>query len=125
MGEILSEAEIRLLAEFILLPEKFSYQRFSKHAKDKVLTQCREHGWDITRVNLNNKLYSMIGKGILRRDDDSVIYIQTSVLEGALAVVRGCTESGSHDLVIRFSIDDTKEDRRPDTADSGSSGDGA
>jgi hypothetical protein len=62
----LSEGEIKILSEFILLPEKYKYQRFGKIAKKKVLqTLSEEYNWTISALNLNNRIYSMIDKGYL------------------------------------------------------------
>lgn len=52
----------------------------------------------------------MIGKGVLRRDTDSVIYIQKSILSGAELVLKGTGEKSTQDLVIRFHLDDKKGD---------------
>ncbi len=38
----LTEGEVKLLTEFILLPEKYSYQRFSRYAKPLILKTLKE-----------------------------------------------------------------------------------
>ena len=86
----LTGAEIELLIEFLRLPdEKFRYQRFSTLAKDRVIKQAISRGWDLTKVNINNKLYASIQKGILARDEDGIIHfkkkIRSSLDEAILA----------------------------------------
>lgn len=79
-------AESQLLIEFLLLPEeKFKYQRFSNLAKAKVIAACKEKGWSLTKINVNNKIYSLIDKGFLRRDDDGVIYVAKYLLSALLS----------------------------------------
>ena len=39
----LTDGEIKLLTEFLLLPEKFSYQRFSRYAKPVVVKNLKEY----------------------------------------------------------------------------------
>lgn len=78
----LTEAEIKLLTEFILLPEKYSYQRFSRYAKPIVLESLKVlYDWKLTSVNLNSKIYELINKKFLWRDIDGVIYIKKWILE--------------------------------------------
>lgn len=73
---ILTDTEMMVLGEFLLLPEKYKYQRFSKAGKSKVVDNCKKYlGWETTKVNLNNKIYGLISKGYVRRDADHVLYI--------------------------------------------------
>jgi hypothetical protein len=84
----IAQAESQLLIEFLLLPEeKFKYQRFSSLAKAKVIQSAASKGWNLTKINVNNKIYSLIDKGFLRRDEDGVIYITKYIL-AALASYR-------------------------------------
>jgi len=41
-ANILTEGEIKILTEFIILPDKYSYQRFSRYAKPLVLKNLHE-----------------------------------------------------------------------------------
>ena len=71
----LHDSEIALLVEFLMLPEKYKYYRFSAPAKTRLeKTALKELGWKLTRTNLNNKIYSILDKGYLVRDEDGVIY---------------------------------------------------
>jgi hypothetical protein len=84
----IATSEAQLLIEFLLLPdEKFKYQRFSSLAKTKVIQSAASKNWNLTKINVNNKIYSLIDKGFLRRDTDGVIYIAKYIL-AALASYR-------------------------------------
>lgn len=73
----LTEGEIRILIEFLLLPEKYSFQRFSRYAKPEVLENLKKYyTWDLTKLNLNSKIYELIDKGYIWRDTDGVLYIK-------------------------------------------------
>lgn len=72
----ISESEARMLAYFMDLPEKYDHKRFCSTAKTKIQERAlKEHEWDLNRLNINNKIYSLITKGYLRRDEDNVIYL--------------------------------------------------
>lgn len=68
-----SEAE--LIAEFASLDDaKFEYQRFGALAKNKVIESYSTQGRKLTKLNINNKLYSLLDRKFLVRDEDKVIY---------------------------------------------------
>lgn len=71
---VLTEAEATVLVEFLCLPEKFKYMRFSLVAKKKVAESL-----GLSAVNVNNKLYSLIEKNYLKRDEDNIIYAKDFV----------------------------------------------
>lgn len=74
-------SEIDLVTEFALLPEtKFAYQRFSSLAKDKVIESSAHLDWKLTKLNINNKLYALLDKKFLYRDEDKVIYLPKHLL---------------------------------------------
>lgn len=80
--KILTEGEVNILTEFILLPEKYYYQRFSKYGKALVLKNLKEsHQWELRVANLNTKIYELIDKEYLWRDEDGVIYIKKWILD--------------------------------------------
>lgn len=107
----LTETEAQLLTEFLLLPEKFSYQRFSHPAKKRVMASLDEElNWKLTIVNLNNKLYSMIEKGYLRRDTDSVIYIADHILKGAKELIDAHNSNTKKDITFRFDYSQNRSD---------------
>lgn len=75
-------SEIDLVTEFALLPDsKFSYQRFGSLAKNKVIEAATEKGWKLTKLNINNKLYALLDKRFLRRDEDRVIYMPEHLMK--------------------------------------------
>lgn len=74
-------SEIDLVIEFALLPEdKFAYQRFGSLAKDKVIESAAQRNWSLSKLNINNKLYALLDKQFLRRDEDKVIYMPKHLL---------------------------------------------
>lgn len=76
----LTDAEIQLLCLFMSLPQdKFKHQRFGKLAKKKVIEASKSLNWELSMINLNNKVYSMITKGFLARDEDGVITISNTI----------------------------------------------
>lgn len=75
-------SEIDLITEFALLPDsKFSYQRFGSLAKNKVIEAATEKGWKLTKLNINNKIYALLDKRFLRRDEDKVIYMPEHLMK--------------------------------------------
>lgn len=71
----LTNTEIDLLVEFLMLPrKKFEYQPFSTLAKTKVIETANTYGWKLSRENVNNKLYALVNKEYLWKDEDGVIY---------------------------------------------------
>jgi len=80
----LTEGEIKLLIEFILLPEKYSYQRFSRYAKPQVLKALEDvYAWKLTPINLNTKIYELVNKNYIWRDDDGVLYLKEYLIDSA------------------------------------------
>lgn len=115
----ISPAEIKLLVEFLVLPEEiFKYQRFGSLAKLRVLQSAEAQGWNLTKININNKLYSLIQKGFLRRDEDGVVYVANYLLR-ALAEFRK-----NNKLEITLTLegtDDNKERKGDNKTDGGDS----
>jgi hypothetical protein len=75
----LTNSEIEHLTEFINLAPKYRSQMFSTLSKTKVKDILRSKGKTATAGNINIKLYSLIKKGYLKRDEDSVIVLQPSI----------------------------------------------
>lgn len=62
----LTPLEIRILTEFLYLPEKYTYQRFSKYAKKYVLANIQElYGVEYKITYLNTCIYTLIKKKYL------------------------------------------------------------
>ncbi len=100
-------SEIDLVIEFALLPPKFQYQRFGTLAKSKVIESASSLGWKLTKLNINNKLYALLGKEFLRRDEDQVIYLPDHLLK-ALNTFR---TKNLFEFKINFSRNEDIEDR--------------
>jgi len=78
----LTDKEILVLAEFLLLPEKYSYQRFSRYAKPQVLSLLKTlYDWDLSVINLNTKIYELVSKGYIWRDTDGVLYLKEYLIK--------------------------------------------
>jgi hypothetical protein len=106
----LSELEIELLILFLSLPERFKYHRFSTLAKNKVIETAQEEmNWKLSRINVNNKIYSMIEKGVLVRDEDGVIYLNKQVQKGIDLLSRAIEGKGDMEITFQVKVEDTKE----------------
>lgn len=98
-----TESEKRLLIEFFLLPEAFRYYRFSRLGKKEVIKNAAEKGWKLTYQNINNKVYEMLAKGLLRKDTDNVMYAK-EWLEKAIEKYEATLAAGQdYDFKFRFS----------------------
>lgn len=98
-------SEIDMIIGFALLPEeKFQYQRFSTLAKNTVIKNYDSH---LTKVNINNKLYTLLNKEFLKRDEDKVIYLPKHLL----ATLKEFRKNPSNfQLNLSFQLDDSKQD---------------
>lgn len=81
-SNVLTEKEVLLLTEFLLLPEKYSYQRFSKYAKNHIIQNLKDkYDWNLDKINLNSKIYGFIDKGYVWRDIDGVLYLKEYLIK--------------------------------------------
>lgn len=95
-------SEIDLITEFALLPDsKFSYQRFGSLAKNKVIEAATEKGWKLTKLNINNKLYALLDKRFLRRDEDKVIYMP----EHLMKALQSFRTNKTFEIKLVFNVD--------------------
>jgi len=96
-------SEIDMIIGFALLPEeKFQYQRFSTLAKNTLIKNYDPH---LTKVNINNKLYTLLSKEFLKRDEDKVIYLPKHLLT-ALSAFRKNPTNFQLNLIF---VDDSKQ----------------
>lgn len=93
--------EIELMVHFVLLPEKFKYQRFSPLAKKKIREAYAENGKSLTVLNMNNKLSALAKKGFLRRDEDRVLYLPKHFL----AAKEAFEKNKGFDLLVEWRRD--------------------
>lgn len=68
----LHETERELLAAAMLLPPKYLAFPFSRPSKKKILDLMPR---SITMSNFNNKVYSLLEKGYIKRDEDKVLLL--------------------------------------------------
>lgn len=100
---LMTDMEVMFLAEFLILPEKFRYNRFSKVAKRRVIDALKEaRQIDVTVSSINPKLYSLVDKGVIKRDDDGVMYIKDYIVNGATAIAKAKAENSSYTIGINF-----------------------
>ena len=103
--KILTDTEIQVLIEFIMLPEKFKYQKFSTLAKRKVREILKEEfKWVLSKENLNNKIYAMIDKNILTRDEDGVIHLVNHLKIPINSLMDSIQKKKSYDITFRYEI---------------------
>lgn len=65
----LTQKEITLLVEILLLPEQFKYSRFGTRAKKYLLKKLGESGWVMSQQGLSSFLKNLEDKGMIRRED--------------------------------------------------------
>jgi hypothetical protein len=108
-GKQLTQSEITVLVEFCILPAKFEYHRFSKVAKKVVFRELEKGGWKLSSQSLNSKLYSMIEKDFLWRDEDKVIYLKP-YLKGLVKKIIASTESkGVYNILFSLEVEHEEE----------------
>ncbi len=101
-----TEVEIQVITEFLLLPPKFSYARFSLPAKRRVIQSIKEiYDKDMTMLSINNKLYSLVSKGYIKRDTDKVMYLQPYIIKATTPLI----SSPSYDITLTLQNDTISE----------------
>jgi hypothetical protein len=98
----LTSKEIAILTEFLLLPDKFKYSRFSTQARKYVLRTVNESGWGLSQQGLTQLIKYLSSKGIITLDSDGVKSIVPAL---DILVDRNKTE---YDLKFLFQIDNEK-----------------
>lgn len=66
----LTDSEIRLLTEILLLPEKYKYSRLSTSARRVLLEIVRKEGWNLSYQGLTQLVRALTEKGVLVEDID-------------------------------------------------------
>lgn len=78
----MSPTEQKMLAYFLCLKyPKFKYQMFSSLARKKARAMAKEDGWIVSDVNMNTKLYSLVEKGYLYRDEDNIMHLHKVLMK--------------------------------------------
>lgn len=105
----LTDAEINLLAEFASLPPKYEFHRFSHIAKKKVQERLKEEaGWKVSMPSINAKIYSLIEKDILWRDEDSVIYFKKYLKQLIKTITQSVNSNQPYHILFTLSLEDDK-----------------
>ena len=102
-----SPAEKELMIQFLTLPEKYKYFMFSAPSKKEVMKRIAEkQGGKIpSSQTINNKIYSLIDKGLLWRDEDKVIYFKPYIRKAAEKLKEAISNEDKdmhYDFVFRF-----------------------
>jgi hypothetical protein len=98
-----SPSEKKLLIHFLTLPEKYWPFMFSPMSKKEVSKKLeKEQGKRPSHQSINNKIYNLINKGLLWRDNDGQIYLKP-YLRKAVNNLYEALDTGNHyDFVFRF-----------------------
>lgn len=68
-----TDSELEMLSMFLALPDsEFHYNRFGKKARQRVAASFLDT--KTATVGVANRLQSLVAKGLLRRDEDRIIY---------------------------------------------------
>lgn len=100
----LTPAEAELLVEFLTLPTKFRYYRFASPAKKVVMRSL-----SISLANLNNKIYSLIDKGLIYRDEDRVLYLNKTLEAASSSIISNFTSSKNSSITFNITPSEDKE----------------
>ena len=98
----LTDAEINLLAEFLILPSKYEFYLFSKVPKKRVRETLESIGWKLSPESMNQKLYSLIDKEYLYRDDDNIIYLSKYLKHQTKNLLSRLDEQKDFNILISF-----------------------
>lgn len=101
----LTDLEILLINIIVHLPDKFKYAPFSIPAKKYIRKLALEQWeWNLSPINLNNRLYSLRDKGIINHDVDGVMYF-TPVYEKIIKEIKEAHDEGrAWELAFSFPI---------------------
>jgi len=104
-----SDSELLLLSYFFALPRKFNHQRFSRLARLEV-QQMYEHDYEeeMSIPNIRTKLYSLIAKTWLIRQEHSEIIAAPRIEAFANSVAQAYESKKAFSFV--FSFDPGKEE---------------
>jgi hypothetical protein len=97
--EKLSPQELDMLVAFSLLPHKFTSFPFSTVGKKKVAKQLK-----ISNQALHARIYSLLKKGYLRKDEDGVVLLPAFIHQTLTSFLKG-----SYALNISFTLDNSKD----------------
>lgn len=107
----LTAHEITLLTAFLLLPTKFSSYPFSTPGKKKVAATLK-----LSSQTLHARIYSLLKKGFLRKDEDGVILLPTTITRALSTFLSAHTFTLTTTLTLDTNKDyeDLRRDFPPD-----------
>ena len=79
----ITPSQLRILVNFLTLPIEHSMSRFSRLARQEVVSRIE----NMTTINLNMQIYKMIDNGYINRDADNVLYIDRHLTKGAFSLL--------------------------------------
>jgi hypothetical protein len=97
-----SNTEKKVMVEFYNLPEPFDNYRFSTLGRAEVLKRAPEGGWELSRQNMNNKIYELLKKGWLFREPDGVIRAKPWIEKTINSIKKAYKEGTEYDIKLRF-----------------------
>jgi hypothetical protein len=100
VSQRLNPNELALLIEFALLPQKFASYPFSSAGKKKVASTLK-----LKSQLLHQRIYSLIRKGFLRRDEDKVILFPSFIKK----VLSQMLATNQTTLTLSFTLDNEKD----------------
>lgn len=112
----LTDTEVLVLKTFLCLPPKYRYHRFSSAGRKAAIKMLAEEGIHLSSANLNNRLYALLDKKYLRRDEDKVIYT-ADFLEKIIDIY---LQHGTFSFTLNFI--ETRQDTALSTAGGSSAG---
>lgn len=111
--ERLTDSEVNLIAEFCILPPKYRYHRFSHSAKLATQRSLLKVGWKVSLAAMRTKIYSLIDKGVLLRDEDNVITLSPSIEKTIELLKKAHEDNKEFDITFRLKIE-TSDDYEAD-----------
>lgn len=99
----MSNSEKKVMVEFYDLPEAFENYRFLRMGRLEVMKRAAEHGWKLSRQNLNNRIYDLIGHGILYREPDGVLRAKPWIEKVIKNIKESYNNGTEYDIKFRFS----------------------
>lgn len=111
-NSITTNKEKEMMIEFLCVPLRYSYFRFSKHSKKYVRSIIEKKDGNVcTNQNMNNKIYSLMRKGLLYRDDEGHIRFKPYIASTVKKVHDSLSKGSFYDLKFRFRVTEDATDR--------------
>jgi hypothetical protein len=69
------EKELLLVAALIYGDDKYKHQLFAVKGKNRIMEEMEKRGFYIKKNLMSTRIYSLLDKGFLYRDEDGIIYL--------------------------------------------------